>query len=156
MRLFAVDRMDNKNVRILVDVVLLKCDGCFWNLSPFIIKIGLLPFPGALHKKRNIKKTCTSGTQNNLCKTTQECLRGKFIFSCELGFHVNANTDNFEKCAIFYFLSSRCSTTGLKWLQNPKNVLRTSPLDVLLHILLQFSKDWHIQISQKHLISHNT
>ena len=72
-----------------------------------LIKRGLLPFPGALHKKRNIKKTCTSGTQNNLCKTTQECLRGKFIFSCELGFHFNANTDNFEKCAIFYFLSSR-------------------------------------------------
>ena len=30
-----VDRMNNKIFRILVDVVLLKCDGCFWNLSPF-------------------------------------------------------------------------------------------------------------------------
>ena len=37
----------------------------------------------------------------------QDYFRGTYIFSCELGFFVYTNTDNFYKCAKSYFLSTR-------------------------------------------------
>ena len=64
------------------------------------MKRGLLTFQGALHKKVPKKKETSKRHVGRVhkrisSKKSQKCFRGTYIFSFELGFYVNANTDNF-------------------------------------------------------------